>query len=201
MDIYVLLHVTYILLLYAWHKCELKNKIMKSNQKNCLINVIISWMFQHVLSAIRASGGAVGCGTESQDWRSRVRYSIGSSDILTWPSPHSVIFGVHSAPNRNGYQRISFGRKLREARRADKSTILDESNVEGRVEAQYSISSLSFHALLRKGSTFTLTFCQKVHVNTLQYKGNVEFYSFPQTQWHHWIRLMGRADYTCHAVH
>jgi hypothetical protein len=58
-----------------------------------------------------ASGDAVGRGTAPRDWRFRVRLPVGSLEIFEWPILLSAfnIPRVHSASNRNEYQRISWG--------------------------------------------------------------------------------------------
>jgi hypothetical protein len=55
---------------------------------------------------------------------------------------------VKSAPNRNEYQRISLGGKMRPAPTADNSVALVVPNVKVRVEVKHSVTPLSLHNFL-----------------------------------------------------
>ena len=85
-----------------------------------------------------ARDGAVGWGTTPQNGRLWVLFP----EILL-----SVFssFDVHSACNRNEYQGLSLGAKVRPAPRADNSAVLVVLNVKVRMESQDFISPLSLN--------------------------------------------------------
>ena len=77
--------------------------------------------------------------------------------------------GVHLASNRNEYQGVSLGGKVRPVRRADNSTVLAVPNVTVRIEAQYYIPALSLYDLLWESFTFKVASTQAVDGSMIEH--------------------------------